>query len=426
MSRPRQLRSWIGIAALAAAAVSVACSGGGADGADRPAEGVDAAPTARVPTDRDNRVAELGLFQSDERAVQLRLLDLQDAFDRDFPNTDPANRTVDLREIFPALPRDAIESIRQPTFTDQEAAAAWLGGPEPVIALQHNGEVRAYPLQILTWHEIVNDIVGGEPLLITYCPLCNTAIVFRREVAGTVREFGVSGMLRANDLIMYDSGTETLWQQITGEGIVGTEAGARLEFLPAQIVSFAEFRETFPDAAVLDRPAGTGITYGTTPYVLYDSDEETRFPIVGARDGRLDAKERVLTVELNEDPAAFPFSVLAEDIVVTTEVGGVEVVAFWQPGAVSPLDSEFIIGGRNVGSAGAFLPLLDGERLTFEERDGAILDRETGSEWNVLGRAVAGPLAGAQLEPLISANHFWFAWAVFQPETRVITGSTTP
>ena len=128
MIRPRRLRSWIGVATLAAAALSVACSGGGAD---RPADGVDAAPTARVPTDRDNRVDELGLFQSDERAVQLRLLDLQDAFDRDFPNTDPANRTVDLREIFPSLPRDAIQSIREPIFTDQDTAAAWLGGSEP-------------------------------------------------------------------------------------------------------------------------------------------------------------------------------------------------------------------------------------------------------------------------------------------------------
>ena len=107
---------------------------------------------------------------------------------------------------------------------------------------------------------------------------------------------------------------------------------------------------------------------------------------------------------------------------IEAEVGGVEIVAFWQPGALSPLDQEFIIASRNVGAAGAFIPEAGGRRLTFEVRDGAIVDRETGSTWNVLGLATEGPLQGATLEPVLSGNHFWFAWSVFEPETRVVTG----
>ena len=317
------------------------------------------------------------------------------------------------------MPPDAIPSIDEPNFDTVEAAGGWLEAREPVIAFELNGDARAYPLRILTWHEIVNDVVGGEPVIVTYCPLCNSAIAFSRTVDGEVREFGVSGKLRNSDLIMYDRTNESLWQQFTGEAIVGADAGAQLDFLPAQIVSFEEFGAAFPGGMVLNEETGHFRDYGQNPYVFYDTSEQMIVPVSGF-DTRLGAKERVLTIEVNGVTAAFPFQALTTLGVIEAEVGGAPVVAFWQPGAVSALDQAFIIGSRNVGSAGAFVPILDGDPLTFEYRDGAIVDVGTGSTWNVFGQAVDGPLAGTQLEQIVSGSHLWFAWAVFRPDTRVI------
>ena len=364
------------------------------------------APTPTPPRDESDAV---------ERQVA-RILE------GNFPRIDLSKRSVDLAEIRSVIPPDAIPAIDEPRFLPIEEASDWLSAEAPVIAFERNGDARAYPLEILTWHEIVNDVVGGEPVIVTYCPLCNSAIAFSRVVNGEERTFGVSGSLRNSDLIMYDRQTETLWQQLTGEAIVGRDTGVVLEFLPAQLVSFGEFRAAFEDGMVLSRETGYSRNYGENPYVLYDSSGRTLFP-VGEFNNQLSAMERVLTLEVGGETAAFPFSALSELIVIEADVGGEMVVAFWQPGQVSALDEAFIIGSRNVGSAGAFSPFLDGERLRFEARDGAIVDAGTGSSWDVLGRAVSGPLAGRQLTPLVSGNHFWFAWAVFKPETRVILES---
>ncbi len=342
--------------------------------------------------------------------------------ERNFPKIDVSKRSVNLAEIRSVIPPDAIPAIDEPRFLGLEEASEWLSAESPVIAFERNGDARAYPLEILTWHEIVNDVVGGEAVIVTYCPLCNSAIAFSRVVNGEERTFGVSGSLRNSDLIMYDRQTETLWQQLTGEAIVGIDTGTVLEFLPAQLVSFAEFRAAFEDGIVLSRETGHARNYGENPYAFYDSSGGTFFPVDEFSD-ELSAKERVLTLELGGETAAFPFSALSELVVIEAAVGGETVVAFWQPGQVSALDDAFIIGSRNVGSAGAFSPFLEDERLRFEARDGAIVDAGTGSTWDVLGRAVSGPLAGAQLTPLVSGNHFWFAWAVFKPETRVILES---
>ena len=421
---------------LLGASIAVACSGGSegntGSSVDLPSESTteSAQPSATAsatPRPRFASEAELySLFLPEERGRQVQLALLESNLENNFPKTDVTKRAVPLREIIVAVPRDGIAAITQPTFVSAVDASAWVADEEPVIAFEHNGEVRAYPLQVLIWHEVVNDIVGGEPILVTYCPLCNSAIAFDRRIEGETREFRVSGMLRNNDLVMYDVKTETLWQQITGEGLVGTHAGERLQLLPSQIVSFGDFRQRFPDAVVLDRPPGSDRAYGTNPYELYDGDSDTPFPVDGYIGDRLDAKERVLTMRLNDDAVAIPFTALSQAIVITAEVGGTEIVAFWQPGAVSPLDEEFIIGSRNVGSAGAFLPLLDGERLTFEARDGLIFDRETESRWSVLGNAVEGPLAGVELEPVLSGNHFWFAWAVFERQTRIVGATEAP
>ena len=424
--RRRQPRArTAGVAPLLA--LLLAACGGGADGpppatqvptaARTPSPAASASPASAPAPPPAPTPAEREFEDGEERTAR--------ALERAFPRLDLARRTVSLADITPVLPPDGIPAIDAPRFEAAAAAGEWLAPQEPVIAFGRGGEARAYPLQIMTWHEIVNDTVGGEPVIVTYCPLCNSAIAFSRVVGGETRTFGVSGSLRRSDLIMYDRETQTLWQQFTGEAIVGRDAGAELEFLPAQLVSFAEFAAAWPDGLVLTRETGHARSYGENPYALYDTRSATLFP-AEPRDGRLPAKERVLALELNGETAAFPFGALAERLVIEATVGGEAVVAFWQPGQVSALDGSAIAASRGVGSAGAFRPVLGGERLTFEARGGAIADAGTGSRWDALGRAVEGPLAGARLEPLVSGSHFWFAWAAFRPDTRVVRGDGGP
>ena len=414
-------RNWLAGALLVGAALVVACGGSDSDGdAAAPAAGAgspSAGSPAPAPTPAPVDLSDIhrpltGPEQDVERALIFGFA------------TDFKVRSIDLTELLRGGPsKGGIPSIDEPRFVPPEEADGFLGADEPVIALEIEGEARAYPLQILMWHEIVNDTVGGVPVAVTFCPLCNTAIVFDRRVDGAVRSFGVSGLLRQSDLVMYDRTNESLWQQITGEAIVGVDTGTQLRFISAQIVAWRDFKATFPGAVSLSQDTGFERNYGRNPYSGYDRvGSGTYFP-TDFDDERLDGKERVLTVAIDGDAVAFPFSELSRHVVMETEVAGQSVGAFWQPGAVSGLDAAFIIGSRNIGAAGAFSPFVDGERLTFEARGEQIVDAQTGSVWNVLGRAVSGPLEGTALEPIISGNHFWFSWAVFQPETRVIRGA---
>ena len=166
--------------------------------------------------------------------------------------------------------RDGIPAIRDPRFISIAEADTVYVDQIPVVQFGLNGDVRAYPLEILTWHEIVADVVGGVPVAVTFCPLCNTAITFDRTIAGTVYDFGVSGVLRNSDLIMYDSQTESLWQQIGGAAIVGDMVGARLTVLPSTIVAWGDFKAQYPEGIVLSRETGYARRYGANPYVGYD------------------------------------------------------------------------------------------------------------------------------------------------------------
>jgi hypothetical protein len=336
-------------------------------------------------------------------------------------NTDFDNATISLDEIQSGgVPPDGIPPIDEPKFVSFEVADVWLEDREPVIAFELDGEARAYPLQILTWHEIVNDEFGDRAVAVTFCPLCNAAVAFDREVGDHgVMRFGVSGLLRNSDLIMWDDQTESWWQQMTGEAIVGELAGEQLTLLPSVIVSYEEFKTTYPDAVVLSRDTGFSRVYGNNPYVGYDDIDSSPFLFRGEQDDRYPPMERVLTLDLNGEPKAYPFSLLEDHPVVHDEVGGENVVVFWSPGATSALDQTSIADSREVGSANAYSPVLNDQALTFAFKNGDIRDEQTGSTWNVLGHAIAGELEGERLEEYFTGAHFWFAWAAFQPETEV-------
>jgi hypothetical protein len=334
-------------------------------------------------------------------------------------------RIVSYDEIFyGGVPRDGIPSIDAPLFVNSQEAGEWLADNEPVVAFVHNGDARAYPLQILTWHEIVNDKVGNLPVAITFCPLCNSAIVFNRRLDETVYQFGVSGLLRNSDLIMYDRTTETLWQQFTGEGLVGDLAGYQLTFLPSAIVSFADFRAAHPGGLVLSRDTGFSRRYGENPYVGYDAIGQNPFLYDGPVDGRLPAMARVVTVNLPGEglDLAYPLTILAEVGVINDRQAGQDLVVFHTPGTSSALDARDIAAGADVGATGVFDPNLNGRKLTFAREGDRIVDAQTGSAWNIFGQAVSGPLAGEALTRIVHADHFWFSWAAFRPDTLIYGG----
>ena len=337
--------------------------------------------------------------------------------------TDFSKQTVPFDEIVSGgPPKDGIPALDRPKFEDVRHADSWLNDREPVVMVTAGGVAKAYPLQILIWHEIVNDVVGGRPVTITFCPLCNTALSFDRRFDGKLLDFGTTGRLRHSDLIMYDRQTETWWQQATGEGIVGQYAGERLTFVASPLINWKTFKDRYPDGQVLSRDTGFRRDYGRNPYAGYDRQESPirRF-FRGRPDARLPAMERVVAVDFNNESIAVPFSVLREKRVVAEEVGGMPIVVFWAPGTASALDNGRIPRGRDVGSSGVFDPRIGGRSLQFTpDGDGRFTDVETGSTWDILGHATAGPLAGEQLVEIPHGNHFWFAWGVFKPDTRIV------
>lgn len=333
--------------------------------------------------------------------------------------TDMAKALVPLDEIVSGGPApDGIPAIDRPTFVDA-AAAGWLVLKEPVLAVEINGDARAYPLQILMWHEIVNDVVGGIPITATYCPLCNSGIVFERVVDGTTLDFGTSGKLYKSDLVMYDRQSHSLWAQMEGRAIVGARAGTRLKLIPANMLSFDEWRATHPTGKVLSRDTGHSRNYGTNPYQAYDQPRLRPFLFRDRPDPRRPPKERVVGIRVGDAARAYPWPVLAERRVVHDRLGDQALVIFYQPGTLSALDDEEIRRSRPVGATSVFSRVLAGRALTFEATAEGFKDRETGSTWNLLGHATRGPLAGRRLSAVPHVDAFWFAWAAFNPATSL-------
>jgi hypothetical protein len=340
-------------------------------------------------------------------------------------NTDFSKHCVHYSEILSGGPvKDGIPAIDTPKFVTVGAADAWLRPVEPVIAFQVGGDARAYPIQILIWHEIVNDTVGGVPVVITFCPLCNTAIAFERTVNGRVLDFGTTGRLRFSNLVMYDRQTESWWQQALGLAIAGGYTGTQLVARPAAIIAWSEFKAAYPDGRVLSRDTGFDQPYGQNPYQGYDNINSSPFLYQGPPlPGTLKPLARILAVTVSGAVVAYPFEVLRKVHIVNDVVGGMSIVVFWTPGTASPLDAPTTADGRDVGSATAFLSPLNGQRLTFTFDGTHFLDAQTGSQWDGLGHAISGTLAGQTLTPItLAVNAFWFAWVSFQPATHVYQG----
>ena len=258
----------------------------------------------------------------------------------EWPQTDFDRHSVGFDEIISGgPPKDGIPSIDDPQFV--AVAAADLPATEPVIGLVIEGDARAYPLRILIWHEIVNDVVGGVPVAVTFCPLCNTGIVFDRRLDGRVLEFGTTGKLRNSDLVMYDRTTESWWQQFLGEAIVGELTGARLAMLPARLESFAHFAARAPAGRV--QVAGTDLMrpYGQNPYPGYDTSPAP-FLYRGQLPQRLAPLARVVRV----GDQAWALDLLR----AKREIIDGDVKLAWEPGQASALDQSTIAESFDVGN----------------------------------------------------------------------------
>ena len=337
--------------------------------------------------------------------------------------TDWAMSSIDLGELLLGIqmmdPRDAIPPIDHPVFEPVAAASGWLEARVPGTLVLLGGEARFYPLSILHRHEIVNDEMGGIPVAVTYCPLCNTALAFDRRVDGRVLRFGVSGLLRNSDLVMWDDASVSLWQQVTGEAIVGSATGTVLAPVPTAIVAFGEFAASYPDGVSLSRASGAPIPYGSNPYVGY-STRSAPYPFyTGEIDPRYRALERVVGVTEGGAATAYPFPVISEVGAVNDSVGGVKVAVFWGGDTADALDTRQVSEGRSVGTGVAYVREVDGRELTFTREGDLFRDNETSSEWTLMGEAVSGPLAGTRLRIAVHRNEFWFVWGAFYPEGEV-------
>ena len=266
--------------------------------------------------------------------------DVPSAWKQEWPKTDFSRSAIAFGEVISGgPPKDGIPAISNPKFINV-AEEQSLGSHEPVIALEVNGEAKAYPLRILMWHEIANDEIAGTPVVVTYCPLCNASIVFDRRANGKILTFGVSGKLRHSDMIMYDRQTESWWQQYTGEGIVGDMLGVALARIPSRVMPFGLFKQSYSNGKVLIATDAHLRRYGENPYVKYDSATNPFLYL-----GRYDGPGQPLSYVVAVGDKAWFLSDLRKDGLIVHD----DLYIRWQEGMNSALDTADIRQGRDIG-----------------------------------------------------------------------------
>jgi len=289
---------------------------------------------------------------------------------------DLTNSTVAIEQILQGGPaKDGIPSIDQPAFKPAKKVT-WLNDDQQVLSLTFNGVTKAYPLAILNWHEIVNDKIDDQAVVISYCPLCGTGVGFSSMVANKQLMFGVSGLLYNSDVLLYDRETESLWSQLKSRAISGPLQGETLKMLPLQQMTWQAWKSTYPDGLVLSRDTGFLRNYAESPYGRYDESPVLYFPVEFLSQA-YHPKERVLGVEINGKFKAYPFVELAKH-------GGGQVVDQFNGVTLSVQFDALSRTGRVTQLAGE--------------------SARPSQDQNVMLPAV---------------NAFWFAWFTFHPDTAV-------
>lgn len=335
-------------------------------------------------------------------------------------NTNFKKHSIPYSELLSGGPkRDGIAPIDEPSFVSIKKASSWLKDNEPLIFVKINNESKAYPLQVLIWHEIVNDSLANKKILVTFCPLCNASLVFNRTIKDKTYTFGTSGLLRHSDLVMYDRQSESLWQQFTGTAIVGDMTGVKLEEINSSIISLKDIKKFHPKTKILSKDTGFYRAYGKNPYSGYDNINSNPFLLDTKADDRLAPMRRVATIELNNKTKAYSYKILKEKNIINDIFQEKNIVVLYKQNILSALDASKIKNSKEVGTASVFEAKVDNKPLEFYSKNNNFFDKQTNSQWNIFGKAVEGELKGTQLKQLSSGSHFWFAWAVFKPDTII-------
>ena len=318
--------------------------------------------------------------------------------------------TIPQSQIFSGGPgKDGIPALTNPTFVGVgDEGTEYLLGSDRVVGFFRDSEPYAIPLNIFWWHEIVNLDLGGQPISVTHCPLTGSSLAFDRGAAGGA-EFGVSGLLYQNNLIMYDrSNPESLWPQMLRGARCGDRSGTDLTMVPVQEMNWARWQTLHPGTKVVSSDTQSGRNYEQYPYGTYDVVDNSQVLFPQSVDDRRPPKERVLGIPSGSGGVALPYGVLDElgpVAAVAVELDGEDLVVFWD---------------RSAQGAMAFRTQAGSQILTFSVEGGDIVDDQTGSTWRLDGRAVSGPLAGSELEPVAEAFvAFWFAWPAFYPQVQI-------
>lgn len=316
--------------------------------------------------------------------------------------TDGVLHTIPLEKIRSGgPPKDGIPSIDDPVFVAADGAHH-MADSDMVIGVELNGDVRAYPLSILVWHEIVNDEVGGVPVAVTYCPLCYTSQIFERVIDGEAVEFGTTGKLYQSNLLMYDRLTDTYWSQGLGTAVMGPLSGDHLDRVPFDIMSWEDWRNSHPETVVLSTDTGHARAYGVDPYGSYYTESGIMFPVDNL-DERMHPKEIIVGLGLDGIHKAYRQADVEAEVVINDSVG----------------DADVLLLSIYPGNTRVFDRTVNGQTLHFAYDDGRIVDTDSGSEWNYNGLAVSGAFAGERLPRLPIEPGFWFEWTAFYPDTLV-------
>lgn len=267
-------------------------------------------------------------------------------------------------------PRDGIPAIMNPKFESADGAG-WLRDDDLVAGVSISGVERAYPLRILVWHEAVNDTVGGKPILVSYCPLCGSTVVFGRNINGKDYTFGISGLLHQSDVLFYDRETESLWSQLEMKAVTGEMAGTGFEIVPSTLATWKEWYNEHPGTSVLSRDTGYKRDYNNMPYSGYEKSSSVMFP-VRHTSKRFHPKEKVLVVLVGDQSKAYPFSELKK--------------------SRTPFNDT--LGGQDI-----VVKFSDGGYVAATDKEG---------------------------KPVDSFVSYWFAWYTFKPDTLVFKAGESP
>ena len=346
--------------------------------------------------------------------------------------TDTSKHIVPLDEFAVLLKRNDIKPLNNPNYINNNEAKDSLFGGQPVIAVEINGESRCYPLNMLSYHEIVNDSIGNTFFSVAYCPLCNTAYVFNRKLKYKknkyLLKFGTTGMLRMSNLVMWDEQTETWWQHINGKGLVGRLSGAKLTVIPAKIMSLNNYCKFYPNGKTLmpKKDKNYETHYDINNYVKYDSiGIKKPFLFFKKVDNRLPAMDYVISVEKNDLVKVYPLNKLKKLKVINDKIGKNNIVIFYNSDMISNLDTKEIKNGKQIGSGTVFNASVDNKKLTFVADKDGFKDKKTGSLWNFIGECTNGKLKGKTLIPQEYGLDFAFAYLAFNPKAVVFSVNKT-